>query len=635
MLDVPPTRQRGGSFQGGGQAATLSPRALELLQRALSRPHAAWAVAAFAALLASSSLWLGLTADDHFHTIAVREHPGIAGVARAPWDLFSFAKNPAINRELMEGGTFPWWTDPGLVLQFLRPLSSLTLWLDRVLWPESALLMHLHSMAWFGLLLGAVYVVYRALGGAQQQVVLALLLYAIDDARSMPIGWVAHRNALVSLAPAFLALWAHHRWRAQGSRTFGVIAPMCLLLGLSGGESALQICGYLFAYALFVDGGPPLRRMLSLAPYAGVVVGWRLLYNQLGYGALNSDIYIDPGREPWEFAQALVVRLPVLLLSQFALPFADLWEVYPLFASWLQPALLALSLLVLGVLLWLLWPLLRADARLRFWALGSLLATIPVCGTHPEDRVLSATSLGGAALVAAFLLALWERRLVLLVRVPGRERPRPRRAALAAGTGLVLIHLVCAPLLLPLRTLVIDQFEVLMERADPSIVQGAEAAHKTVVLLNPPIDFFAVYFPSFRAARGEVLPKHFRWLATGESALKVARVDDHTLRLVPADGFLSSSSQRMFRRADRRFEPGEVVALSDVSFQVTEFTEDGRPAEVLARFEQPLESESMQWLRWGKRAYVPFDLPAVGQTVTIPAVDLAGTLVEDASEAPP
>jgi hypothetical protein len=635
MLDVPPTQQREGRFQGSGQAATLSPRALELLQRALARPGAAWAVAGLAALLASSSLWLGLTADDHFHTIAVREHPGIAGVARAPWDLFSFAKNPAVNRELMEGGTFPWWTDPELVLQFLRPLSSLTLWFDRVFWPESAPLMHLHSMAWFGLLLGAVYLVYRALGGGQQQVVLALLLYAIDDARSMPIGWVAQRNALVALAPAFLALWAHHRWRAQGSRLFGAIAPLCLLVGLSGGESALQVCGYLFAYALFVDGAPPLRRALSLAPYAIVVIGWRFLYNQLGYGALNSDIYIDPGREPWEFAQALVVRLPVLLLSQFALPFADLWEVYPLFASWLQPAVLLLSLLVLGALLWLFWPLLRADARLRFWALGSLLATIPVCGTHPEDRVLSATSLGGAALVAAFLLALWERRLVLLVRASGRERPRPRRAALLAGTALTLIHLVCAPLLLPLRTLVIDQFEVLMERADPSIVRGAEAAHKTVVLLNPPIDFFAVYFPSFRAARGEALPAHFRWLATGESALKVARVDDHTLRLTPAGGFLSSSSQRMFRRADRRFEPGEVVALSDVSFQVMEFTEDGRPAEVLARFEQPLESDSMQWLRWGKRAYVPFDLPAVGQVVTIPAVDLAGTLVEDAGEAPP
>jgi hypothetical protein len=291
-------------------------------------------------------------------------------------------------------------------------------------------------------------------------------------------------------------------------------------------------------------------------------------------------------------------------------------------SPWLQPAVLLLAGLVLGALCWLLWPLLRADARLRFWALGALLATIPVCGTHPEDRVLSATALGGAPLVAAFLLALWERRY-----------PWTGQPVQLAGTALAVIHLVLAPLLLPLRTLVVDEFEVLMERADPSIAHGPDAARKTVVLINPPIDFFAVYFPSFRAAHGRILPEHFRWLATGESELRIERVDDYTLKLVPADGFLSSSSQRMFRRADRRFRLNEVVQLSDVSFQVMRFTEDGRPAEVLARFQNRLDAESMQWLRWGRRAYVPFELPATGQSVTIPAVDLATTLVEDTSEA--
>jgi hypothetical protein len=601
--------------------AARAPRARELLQRVLSHPGAQWAIFGAAMLLASSSLWLGLTADDHFHTIAVRDDPGVAGMARAPWDLFSFAKDPATNRVLMEGGTFPWWTDPELVLSFFRPLSSLTLWLDRMLWPQSALLMHLHSMAWFALLLGAVCVVYRSLASSHKHAVLALLLYAIDDARSMPIGWVAHRNALVALAPAFLALLAHHRWRTGGARLYAVLGPASLLVGLHAGESALQVCGYLFAYAVFLDRGSRLRRASSLLPYAIVVVAWRLLYDYLGYGALNSDIYIDPGREPWEFAQALVVRLPVLLLSQFALPFADLWEVYPMFASWLQPAVLGLSLLVLSALFMLLRPLLREDPRLRFWALGCVLATIPVCGTHPEDRVLSATSLGGAALVAGFLLALWE-----------KSYPRRTPFVLAAGSALWLIHLVLAPLLLPLRTLVIDQFEVLMVRADPSIARGPEASRKTVILLNPPVDFFAVYFPSFRAARGVTMPQHFRWLATGESELRVERVDDRSLKLTPAEGFLSSSSQRMFRRADRRFKPNEVVRLSDVSFEVTRFGEDGRPAEVLARFHNQLESEAMQWLRWGKHGYVPFQLPRIGQSIVIPAVDLAATLVEDASE---
>src|SRR5262249_31400532 len=151
----------------------------------------------------------------------------------------------------------------------------------------------------------------------------------------------------------------------------------------------------------------------------------------------------------------------------------------------------AFAALVLSALLLLLRPLLRQDPRLCFWALGCVLATIPVCGTHPEDRVLTATSLGGAALLASLLLALWERRY-----------PHVTPLAKAAGIALCAIHLGLAPLLFPLRTLVIDQFEVLMVRADPSIVRGAEARTKTVVLLNPPVDFFAVYFPSFRAARG-------------------------------------------------------------------------------------------------------------------------------------
>jgi hypothetical protein len=590
-----------------------------LLERFLAHPRARWAIFGLAMLLASSSLWLGLTADDHFHTVAVARPPIIPGLERAPWDLFNFAKDPASNAVLMESGTFPWWTDPQLVLAFFRPLSSLTLWLDRVLWPQSPLLMHLHSVLWFGLLLGAVSLVYRVLCSSSRHATLALLLYAIDDARSMPIGWVAHRNALVALAPAFLALWAHHRWRAHGARAGAWLGPSCLLVGLYAGESALQVCGYLFAYALFVDRAPLARRALSLAPYLVVVLGWRTLYDALGYGALNSDIYIDPGREPLEFAQALLVRLPVLLLSQFALPFSDLWEVYPMLGSWMQPAVLGLAGLVLGALAWLMRPLLREDPLLRFWALGCVLATIPVCGTHPEDRVLSATSLGGAALVASFLLALADGRYA-----------QPSRWARRAGAALWITHGVLAPLLLPLRTLLIDQFEVLLVRADPSVVRGPAAAHTTVVLLNPPIDFFAVYFPSFRGARGIPLPEHFRWLSTGESDLRVERVDAHTLKLTPGAGFLSTSSQCMFRRPDRRYALGEVVKLSDVSFQVTRLTEDGRPADVLARFERELDDPSLQWLQWGKREYVPFRLPAQGQAVVIPEVDLATTLVEEA-----
>jgi hypothetical protein len=370
------------------------------------------------------------------------------------------------------------------------------------------------------------------------------------------------------------------------------------------------VCGYLVAYALFLDRGSWRSRALSLAPYALAVIGWRVVYDALGYGAINSGIYVDPGREPLEFLQVLVVRLPVLLLAQLALPLSDLWEIYPFIASWLQPAVLLLTGALLTALFFVFRPLLRRDPVLRFWALGCVLSTIPVCATFPEDRLLTATALGGSPLIASVLLAVWE-----------RTYPRPSRWVSACSAALFVIHLALAPLLHVPRTLSIDQFDKLMLRADESIAHGAEAAEKTVVLLNPPFAPFAVYFLPFRAAHGVTLPEHFRWLATGESELTIERLDARTLKITPATGFLSTSSQRMFRRAERGFKLGETVKLSDVTFQVTRLTRDGRPAEVTARFQQELESGSIQWLQWGKHEYVPFDLPALGRSVVIPAVD--------------
>jgi hypothetical protein len=589
------------------KVCSIASHALEFLQRALCRRRALWFIVGSAVLLASSSLWLGLTMDDHFHSIAVRKDPGIPGAARPAWDLFAAVKDPAGNYNAMEVGMFPWWTDPALVLAFLRPLSSLTLWLDRVLWPDLPLLMHLHSVAWFVLLLGAVYLVYRELSISRKHAALALLFYALDDARSTPIGWVAHRNSFIALAPAFLALVAHHRFRATGERAFAWLGPLCLALGLSGGESALQVCGYLFAYALLFDRARWSSRALSLLPYVFVVLAWRLLYDALGYGGLNSGMYVDPGREPLEFLSRLLVRLPVLLLAQFAGFFSDVWELFPVLNSWLQPAVFLLALGVIAGLILLFRPLLRRDPSLGFWALGSVLATIPVCGPYPEDRLLTATSLGAAALVAGFLIAVWEGRY-----------PHPTRWVTGSAMALLAIHGVLAPVLLVPRILAIDGFESVLLRTDSAIAHG----QKTVVLLNPPLAIFPVYLPTFRAAHRIDLPKHLRWLTTGESELRIERLDARTLKVTPAKGFLSSSIQRMFRRAERSFKPGEIVKLSDVSFQVTRLTPDGRPAEVVVRFEQELESERMQWLQWGEREYVPFHPPAVGKVAVVPAVDL-------------
>jgi hypothetical protein len=606
------------AFLQGTDSALESRRArlARFIALAFSHTRARLVVGCFALLLVSSYLMLGGTGDDDFHAVALQSQPTVPGVERAPWDLFSFA-TVEHNPTLMESGVFPWWTDPELVIAFYRPLSSLTMWVDSVLWPHNRSLMHLHSMLWFALLLAAVGATFRELSLSPKHAALALFLYAVDDARSMPVAWLAQRNALISMAPAVLTLLFHHRFRSGGSKWLGLMAPLCLAVAFQGGESALSICAYLFAYALIMDPGSLRSRLLSLAPYVTVVIAWRALYTYLGRGALHSGIYIDPGRDPVEFARHLFERLPILLLGQIGLPFADLWEAYPLITWWLQPAVLAFALGVLGLAFYLFRPLLREHRLLRFWLLGALLATVPVCGVHPEDRMLTATGIGITQVLAAFLWAL----------VDGTYA-QATRFTYACGGLLAAVHVVFAPLTLPLRSFDIYAMERVMLHADKTLPQGDEAKGKTLVLVNPPLNVFAIYFPVFRGARNWTLPEHFRWLATGEADLEVKRVDERSLSITPKGGFLSTSSQVMFRRADRKFALNDEVRLNGIVYKIASLTADGRPSELLVQFDEPLESPRFAWRVWGRHEYLPFTPPAVGKSVVLPKADL-GALWQD------
>jgi len=64
---------------------------------------------------------------------------------------------------------------------------------------------------------------------------------------------------------------------------------------------------------------------------------------------------------------------------------------------------------------------------------------------------------------------------------------------------------------------------------------------------------------------------------------------------------------------------GQKIKLIGVTVEITALTDDGRPAEAAFRFAMKLESLLFRWLQWEDGAYVPFALPAVGETVTLPA----------------
>src|SRR5690606_29669055 len=306
---------------------------LRRLAAVLAHPRLPWLAALVGVLLASPALGSGLQLDDHLHPFVVGLH--VQGeAARADlgpwWELYVAADgDEALTRARMDVGFSPWWTVPELRVRFFRPLSAATHYLEYAVWPRAPWLMHAQSLAWYGGLVLAVGSLLRRWLGPTWVAGLATLLYAIDDAHGTPAGWIAQRNALVSAVLVVLTLLAHDRARRDGWRPGRWLGPLLLALALLAGEASVAALGYLGAHALLLEPGVRgdaggeawLRRtgraVRGLWPYLVVVLAWRLLYDALGYGAVGSGVYLDPGREPATFLAALPDRAAALWLSQW------------------------------------------------------------------------------------------------------------------------------------------------------------------------------------------------------------------------------------------------------------------------------------------------------------------------------
>jgi hypothetical protein len=565
-----------------------------------------------ALLLVSPCLDVGPMGDDYMHRARVDPRLHAPGFEYAPFDLYTFVSgDPSQRAVLLEEGVFGWWMAADFRMAFWRPLSSLTHVLDHRLWPQSWVLAHAHSMLWFAALLAVLATLYRRFH-PPWIAHLALVLYALDDARGWVLGWVANRNALVAATLAFACLIAHDRSRRDGWRTGRWLAPVLFAAALLGGEAALGVTGYLLAHALFIDSGPLVRRLARLWPYATLSVAWLVAYKALGYGTSGGGMYLNPLDEPTLYLRALAERLPVLLAAQIGLSISDVWLLLPSPARLAAYTLALLGLLAFATLLAPLWRRLPAS---RFWAGGAVLSLPPVCATYPMDRLLAFAGVGAMAAIALVLADWLEDGAVA-------RRPRVGRA-MATGLValLVLLHLVLAPVLLPVRVLAVGFLARMGERLEASIPTDETIREKTLVILSSAAEMTT--FPPWmqRQVSGVPRPRRMRVLASCSTTLHVSRPDATTLRVRPERGFLDNEWLRMVRGPSRPFRPGDEVVLSDVRARVRDVTADGRPAEVDFTFDVPLEHPSLLWTRLqAGGALAAWSPPAVGESQRLPSV---------------
>ncbi len=563
----------------------------------------------------------GFLLDDYLHQQMLTPNSALPFKAVHPLDLYRLIPGDAeFVRQAQEMGINPWWGQVPYQATFLRPLSSLFLYADHLLWPGNAMLMHIHGLVWFVLMCVSAFLLFRRILPAPHLAALGLAFFALDDAATFPAAWIANRNSMIATTLAFVTLNLHMRWQTENWKAGAVLAPLSLGVALLAGEFALGICGFLLAHTVFLEGGPLRRKALRLLPYGMVVLVWRLGYNALGYGVWGSDLYVDPLGNPAGFVDALLQRLPVLLAGGFGSGGAEISMFIPSGMHWI---LTGVSLAVVGLFAIGLRPLVKTDAVSRFLVTGTVLSLIPSCATFAHDRLLLIATVGIFGVISRFI------GTVLFRDESERQVPGQRWASSAAARVLavlwLVLHGVVSPLSVPVKTEIPD----LLNRATLATTRSLpdNLSDRTVVIVAAPDLFASTFLPLWRGALRLSVPPRTVALYNGFEPLTVIRETGQSLVLEVKAGMLGVWTDALVREKRHPFRVGQTIDRAATRFTVLAVTADGNPTRVRATFNTDLSADAVSFWYWRPEGFVPFHLPARGDSAEI-QLDLFSILKE-------
>lgn len=564
-------------------------------------------IALLAFLLSMPMLGSGLFLDDFEQRIKL-----LTGDTTNIFQTFRYGD--PFTDALIQSGVLPWWTHEATKTNFFRPLAEVFLILDYALWPDNFALMHLHSNLWYVALVLIVGLAYRALIPAAWAAGLAAILFAIDGYHAGAVIWLCNRNVLISMSCALLCLLCHRRetlpWRALAAGLFA--------LGLSSGESALAISGYLLAHEVFLasSGDSWLKRGLRLLPYAMIGLAYLAWWRHAGYGAAGPGFYTDPANDPAFFLQEAIFRAPAYLISQLLLIPAEIFSALETPALRGHAHLPGLIFVWLALLLtfWFFWPLLRRSAQARFFTLGMVIAAIPLCGVTPVSRALWYVGFGATGLIA------------LLIHQYRQADSNPDTKVASASTraertfvkGMIVLHFWLSPLLYLTS---IAAFDFINRQWDSQTVQLPNASPKPNALLlistkNYWTDITFPYLKDWALSLGHTPDRpppslqNIHALIEGPGRFQLTRTDENRLRIQATP---SSSSFITLRPAPWQFSVGETFNRGDWTVAILATSPQGAPTEIEYRFTPGL-LDKLDVMEWKRSHFIPTHLPTIGSS---------------------
>jgi len=578
---------------------------------ALAHPNAYRAAIIVGVLLTLPALFTGFALDDHLLRLTALGYPAFIE-PRPAHDLFRFFDNSPASWDAVADRLGLWSLPPHFQYSLLRPLASLTHALDFALWPQQAWLMHAQSLLWYGLLIGLVGALYRNFIGSGWIAAAATMLFAIDDAHGTAAGWLSNRHALIAACLSCIALAVHDRCRRDGWKPGAWVGPIGFALALAASESALALLGYLIAYAVIFDSSDTAGRIRSILPYLAVVVAWEATRRMLGYGIDAWPGHPDLIADLPAAISALVAHLPVLALAQLGLPIVEFHSLLPRWAAALH---VLFGVAALAATVYVLLPLLRTHRVARFFGAGALLSLVPLTLAPPSDRLLLLSGIGAMGLVAQFVAAI-----VQTARA-GRLDSLRRRVLLLFSAWMVL-HLILAPLLLPVRSLTPWLLQRASATAGATLPADTKVSEQQLVIVNAPDLLDSAFVLLGRAALGSGFPASARILAITDAPVSIQR-DGADAVVVTAEIGLprvpTAPAQRPPQAASRpSLAVGDRVTVGGFVADIEAIDALG-PTKIRFRFDVPCDNESLRWVAWNGTEFEPFTVPEIGAKIVVGA----------------
>lgn len=534
-----------------------------LLRTLLESRRALLIIIALGLMLVLPSLASGWFADDFGHLLLL-SFPDLLAQPDKPslFHLFSFIDDNLLKRQQQYAfSLIPWWTGEQFKVNFFRPLSELSHYLDHLLFPRTAWLMHLHSLLWYALLLLLLAFFYRRLFAEQAIAWLALLLFAVDSTHGFTVAWIANRNAVIAAVFLVAAVLLFIRARDNRSDLWLWASAACVAASLLAAELGMTVMVFLLAWLIFMDKQAGWQKYFSLLPSALVFVAWLAFYRYFDFGASgNAAYYIDPLSQPGLFLQELPMKFFTAVAMQFNLLPIHLTDRFHF------------TVAVIGALIylaWLVWAVYLKNRLLNFLLLAFSLTLIPVCTSLVQERNLLMAGIAAAAMLAFLLDHLWQMY---------RQQLWQRSTNLLAIL-LVTFHIgFSAVFMLPVSyaPAVLGKNSIVTAHAMLDIWQ-----HEAVISLGVPF-FDAAYFAAIRKTHDLPLPERFWNLVTRLDGLSVRR-DENSLTLANAKGLFHSEDFLLRDFARDPMSAGQIIDINGAKIHILAVNDLGMATRIKVR----------------------------------------------------